>query len=81
VVTAHHAHPAAYVWSLQTKALGQHKLTPPTQEGHPAATVTAVAISPCGNTALVRATLGDAESSLGDAESSLGDAKSSLGGA
>jgi U3 small nucleolar RNA-associated protein 21 len=54
VVTAHYQHPSAYVWSLQSKALGKHVLTPPSlDDSHSAAAVTAVAISPCGNTALV----------------------------
>lgn len=51
VLTAHEGSPAAYTWRLAHFVLGEHKLQPPTTGGSatPAAAVTAVCLSPCGN--------------------------------
>ncbi len=55
VITAHEGDTAAYTWRLQHFTLGEAALAPPAAElgGRPAAPVTAVAISSCGNFGLV----------------------------
>jgi len=64
VVTAHAGDPAAYAWRLAHLALGDAVLGPPAgarQRGRdalPAAPVTAVALSSCGNFALVGSAAG-----------------------
>ena len=50
VVTAHAGAPAAYTWRLANAAQGEHALRPPGAGG---AAVTAVAVTACGNYALV----------------------------
>lgn len=55
VITAHDGDTSAYTWRLQHFTLGEATLAPPAAElgGTPAAPVTAVAISSCGNFGLV----------------------------
>jgi hypothetical protein len=55
VITAHDGDTSAYTWRLQHFTLGEATLAPPAAElgGSPAAPVTAVAISSCGNFGLV----------------------------
>ncbi|KAG2482597.1 hypothetical protein HYH03_018481 [Edaphochlamys debaryana] len=54
-LTAHEGDPSAYTWRLAAFTLGEHVLTPPPEELHgaPAAPVTCVALSRCGNFGLV----------------------------
>lgn len=51
VVTCHAGSASAYTWRLSSGALGEHVLTPPGGSG--GACVTSVALSPCGNYALL----------------------------
>ncbi len=55
VITAHDGDTRAYTWRLQHFTLGEAVLVPPAGElqGAPAAPVTSVAISGCGNFGLV----------------------------
>ncbi|GIL66695.1 hypothetical protein Vafri_20180 [Volvox africanus] len=55
VITAHEGNPAAYSWRLMTFSRGEHVLEPPVGElsGCPAAPVTSVALSRCGNFGIV----------------------------
>eukprot|EP00798_Chlamydomonas_sp_ICE-L_P015273 gene15273-21355_t len=55
VITAHEGDPCAYTWRLQHFALGEHVLSPPSEllGSKPAAPVTCVALSSCGNFGLV----------------------------
>lgn len=60
VITAHEGDLTAYTWRLQHFTIGEAKLKPPPTElaGRPAAPVTAVAVSPCGNYGLVGSAAG-----------------------
>ena len=64
VVTAHAGDPAAYAWRLAHLALGDAVLGPPAgprargRDPHPPAPATAVALSSCGNFALVGSAAG-----------------------
>ncbi|GLI63849.1 hypothetical protein VaNZ11_006952 [Volvox africanus] len=55
VITAHEGDPAAYSWRLVHFSRGEHILMPPLEElsGCPAAAVTSVALSRCGNFGIV----------------------------
>ncbi|GIL87705.1 hypothetical protein Vretifemale_15746 [Volvox reticuliferus] len=55
VITAHEGDPAAYSWRLVNFSRGDHVLEPPLEElsGCPAAAVTSVALSRCGNFGVV----------------------------
>ncbi|KAF8055387.1 WDR36 [Scenedesmus sp. PABB004] len=55
VVTCHAGDPAAYTWRLAHFTLGEHALLPPPEDdgGPPPAPASAVAVSCCGNFALV----------------------------
>jgi U3 small nucleolar RNA-associated protein 21 len=60
VVTAHEGDATAYTWRLAHFTLGEARLVPPPAElgGRPAAPVTAVAASPCGNFGVVGSAAG-----------------------
>jgi len=58
VVTCHSGSGRAYTWRLKDGALGEHALAPPRAGG---AAVTAVAITACGNFALVGCESGDCD--------------------
>ncbi|GLC36521.1 hypothetical protein PLESTM_000455900 [Pleodorina starrii] len=60
VLTAHEGDPAAYTWRLAHFSRGDHVLEPPEEElsGSPAAPVTSVALSHCGNFGFVGSSSG-----------------------
>ncbi len=51
-VTCHEGDPTAYAWSIKDGKLGDRPLLPPSDGGDPAP-ASAVAVSACGNFALV----------------------------
>lgn len=60
VVTAHEGDASAYTWRLAHFTLGDAVLQPPPEAlaGQPAAPVSSVALSPCGNFAVVGSAAG-----------------------